>query len=94
MDKGIVAVHSEYNKLNIQRKKDRTWNETMRLLEKGISDRSLGIKRVIFAYSRPRNLKDLLKRATLYQKKDNQASTFFRGQNFLNIIYCLLFYNE
>ena len=79
-NRSIVLVHSEYNKFDIQRKKVREiWNDTMELLEKDISEGGLGIKRVIFAYSRPRNLKDLLQRAKLYQNKDHKASSYFLG---------------
>ena len=54
----IAIVHSEYNRHNIHRKKIREiWNGIMRLLEKDTNKGGLGIKRVLFAYSRPPNLK-------------------------------------
>ena len=77
-NRDIAIVHSEYNRHDIQRKKIREiWNDTMGLLEKDIDEGGLGIKRVIFAYSRPRNLKDLLQRAKLHKNKEYKASTFF-----------------
>ena len=73
----LATVDSEYNRYNIQRKKMREmWNETMELLEKDTNKAGLGIKQVIFAYSRARNLKDLLQRANLHKNKDHKASTF------------------
>jgi hypothetical protein len=72
-----VILHFEYNRHDIQRKKVREiWNETCGLLEKSISEGGLDIKRVICAYSRPRNLRDLLQRAQLHQNPDHKASTY------------------
>ena len=48
----------------------------MELFKKDIDGGGLEIKRVIFAYSRPRNLKDLLQRAKLHENKDHKASSF------------------
>ena len=56
---------------------DKIRNETMVFLEKDINEGGLGIKRVIFVYSRPRNLKDLSQRAKVYQNKDHKVSTYF-----------------
>ena len=79
-----VILHFEYTRHDIQRKKvQEIWNETCGLLEESISEGGLGIKRVICAYSRPRNLRDLLQRAQLHQHPDQKASTYFRGQSFL-----------
>ena len=81
-NRDIAIVHSEYNRHDIQRKKIREiWNDTMGLLEKDIDEGGLGIKRVIFAYSRPRNLKDLLQRAKLHENKEYKASTFLGVSN-------------
>ena len=69
-DREIVIVHSEYNRHNTERENIREiWNETMGLLEKDSNKGGLGIKQVILAHARPRNLKDLLQRAKLYEKK-------------------------
>ena len=73
----IAIVHSEYNRYDIHQKKIREiWNETMAFLKKDTNKGGLGIKRVIFAYSRPGNLKDFLQRAKLYKNKDLIASIF------------------
>ena len=53
----------------------------MEFLEKDTNEGGLGIKRVIFAYSRPRNLKDLLQRAKLHENKEYKASTFLGVSN-------------
>jgi hypothetical protein len=53
------------------------WNETIRLLEKDSNEGGLGIERAIVVYSRPKNLKDLLQRANIYENKDHKASTCF-----------------
>ena len=62
-----VILHFEYNRHNIQRKEVREIrNETCGLLEKSVSEDGFGIKRIICAHSRPRNLRDLLQRAQLH----------------------------
>ena len=62
-----VILHFEYNRYDIQRKKvQEIWNETCGLLEKSVSEDGFGIKRIICAHSRPRNLRDLLQRAQLH----------------------------
>ena len=44
-----------------------------------IFDNVLGIKRTIVAYSKPRNLRDLLQNAKLYEQKGSEVSTFLGG---------------
>ena len=53
----------------------------MGLLEEDIDEGGLGIKRVIFAHSRPSNLKDLLQREMLHENKEYKASTFLGVSN-------------
>ena len=48
----------------------------MELLEKDTNKGGLGIKQVIFAYSRPRNLKDLLQGAKLHIKSTTKRQPF------------------
>ena len=64
-----TLIHLECNRHNIQQKKIREiWNETIELLEKETNEGGLGIKRGIFAYSRPSDLKILLQREKKYTK--------------------------
>ena len=48
-------------------------------LKKNVSEGEFGIKRVICAYIRPRNLIDFPKRAQLHQKLDHKMSTYDVG---------------
>ena len=74
----IAILHMEYNKFDIPRWEIREiWNETCSLLEQDVSDGGLGIKRMICAYSRPKNLRDLLQSAKLRELEGHEASTYF-----------------
>ena len=65
--KETATVHFEYDRYDIQQKRARDiWDETCELLQYDVKENGLGIKRMICAYSRPRNLKDLLQRAKLH----------------------------
>ena len=76
--KETVMLHLEYNKYDIPKRKVRElWDETCPVLEKDTVDGGLGIKKVICAYSRPRNLKDLLQSAKLKETNDHKASSYF-----------------
>ena len=74
----IAILHMEYNKFDIPRWEIRSiWNETCSLLEQDVSDGGLGIKRMICAYSKPKNLRDLLQSAKLRELEGHEASTYF-----------------
>ena len=49
------------------------WDESVALLENNIQAGGLGIERIICAYSRLRNLKDLLQGAKLKEPKIHKA---------------------
>ena len=74
-----IVLHLEYHPNDIPRKRVRQlFAETCEpLLSRDINNGGLGIKRTIIAYSRPRNLKDLLQSAKLYEKKGKEVSTYF-----------------
>ena len=76
--KKTAILHFEYNRLDIQRRQVRKiWDETCNLLEKDVKDGGLAIERVICAYSRPKNLRDLLQKAKLRENEDHKASSYF-----------------
>ena len=76
--KETAIIHFVYNRCDVQRKRVREiWDETCGLLQKDVKDGGLGIKRMICAYSRPRNLKDLLQRAKLHENADHRSSSYF-----------------
>ena len=73
-----AILHFEYHRHNITNKRVRKiWNETCALLEKNVQAGGLGIEQMICAYSRPRNLKDLLQTAKLKELTGHEASTYF-----------------
>ena len=77
-NKKTAILHFEYNRRDVQRKQVRKiWDETCQLLEKDVQDGGLGIKRMICAYSRPKNLRDLLQKAKLRENEDHKASSYF-----------------
>ena len=72
-----AILHFEYHRHDITRKRVRKiWNETCALLEKDVQAGGLGIEIMICAYSRPRNLKDLLQKAKLKELTGYEASTY------------------
>ena len=73
-----MILHLEYHPNDIPRKLiRRTWDKYCReYLSKPISDGGLGIKETIIAYSRPRNLKDVLQNAKLQQLPGKEVSTY------------------
>ena len=74
----IAILHMEYNKFDIPRWEIRAiCNETYSLLEQDVSDGGLGIKQMICAYSKPKNLRDLLQSAKLRELEGHEASTYF-----------------
>ena len=77
-NKETAILHFEYNKYDIPRKEMRKiWTDTCSLLEEEKKDGGLGIKRVICAYSRPRNLRDLLQSTKLHELSNHEVSTYF-----------------
>ena len=69
-----MILHIEYHPDDMPRRKIRE------LYEKYCAEQFeqvLGIKRTIVAYSRPRNLRDLLQSAKLYQMRGKEVSTFY-----------------
>ena len=77
-NKKTAILHFQYNRRDIQRKQvQKIWDETCQLLEKDVKDGGLGIERVICAYSRPKNLRDLLQKAKLRENEDHKASSYF-----------------
>ena len=76
-----ILLHLEYHPDDIPREKVRQLFSEMckPLFSRDTDDGGLGIKRTIIAYSRPRNLKDLLQKATLYQRRGKEVSTYFSG---------------
>ena len=77
-NKETAILHFEYNKYDIPRKEVRKiWADTCSLLEAEKKDGGLGIKRVICAYSRPRNLRDLLQSTKLHELANHEVSTYF-----------------
>ena len=73
-----IILHLEYHKYGIPRKLVRKlFYETCgELFGKSIEDGGLGIERLILAYSRPKNLRDLLQRARLYEQSEREVSTY------------------
>ena len=70
-----LFVHMEYSKNDIPKKAirsivDATLPTTME---------KLGINQVTVAYSRPKNLKDLLSKAKLHQAKGQEVSAYYSG---------------
>jgi len=77
-NKDIAILHMEYHPDDIPRKRVRDlWNENCALLERSVDEGGLGIEHMICAYSRPRNLRDLLQKAKLYQLESKEVSTYF-----------------
>lgn len=78
-----LIIHFEYHRhrYGIPRKLVRKlYNEHCgELFEKSVHDGGLEIKRMTLAYSRPRNLRDLLQRAKLHQQTGREVSTFLGG---------------
>ena len=74
-----MILHIEYHPNEIPRKKIRElWNKNcVELLSKTVAEGGLGIEKTIIAYSRPKNLKDVLQSAKLYQHPGKEVSTFF-----------------
>ena len=76
-----LIVHLEYHRFGIPRKLVRKlyYEHCGELFAKSAQDGGLEIKRLILAYSRPRNLRDLLQRAKLHQQTGREVSTFLGG---------------
>ena len=74
-----MILHIEYHPNEIPRKKIRElWNKNCgELLSKTVAEGGLGIEKTIIAYSRPKNLKDVLQSAKLYQHPGKEVSTYF-----------------
>ena len=74
-----MILHMEYHPNEIPRKKIRElWNKNCgELLSKTVAEGGLGIEKTIIAYSRPKNLKDVLQSAKLYQHPGKEVSTYF-----------------
>ena len=75
-NRDLMILHMEYHLDDIARKKIR---EIYSKHCEEIFESILGIKRTIVAYSRPRNLRDLLQNAKLYEQKGSEVSTFLGG---------------
>ena len=75
-----IVLHLEYHSYDVPRRKVRQLLETCEpLFSRDTDDKGLGIKRTIIAYSRPRNRRDLLQKAKLYQKRGKEeVSTDFQ----------------
>ena len=73
-----IVLHLKYHPDDIPRKKiHQLFSETCEpIVSRGTDDGGLGMKRTIIAYSRPRNLRDLLQKAKLYQKRGKEVSTY------------------
>ena len=72
-----IFLHWEYHPNDIPRKNVRTiYNNTC----KELFEDALGIKQTTIAYSRPKNLKDVLTKAKLYQAPGREASKFYSGE--------------
>ena len=76
-----IVLHLEYHPDDIPRKKVRElFTKTCEpIFSHDANDGGLGLKRMIIAYSRPRNLRDLRQKAKLYEKTGKEVSTYFRG---------------
>ena len=77
--KKLMILHMEYHPNEIPRKKIRElWNKNCgELLSKTVAEGGLGIEKTIIAYSRPKNLKDVLQSAKLHQHPGKEVSTYF-----------------
>ena len=72
-----IFLNWEYHPNDIPRKNVRAiFNDTC----KELFDDALGIKQITIAYSRPKNLKDVLTKAKLYQVPGREASKFYSGE--------------
>ena len=76
-----IILHLEYHENDIPRRKVRTiFMETLgHLLERKVSEGGIGMERAIVAYSRPRNLRDLLQSAKVHVAPGAEVSTYFLG---------------
>ena len=77
--KNLMILHVEYHPNEIPRKKIcKLWQKHCGdLLSKKVSEGGLGIEKTIIAYSRPKNLKDVLQSAKLHQHPGKEVSTVF-----------------
>ena len=75
----LMILHLEYHPNEIPRKKIRKlWHKHCGdLLSKTITEGGLGIEKTVIAYSRPKNLKDVLQSAKLHQHPGKEVSTYF-----------------
>ena len=77
-NRDIAILHKEYSKYGIPR-----WeigaiaNETRSLLDQDVNGGGSGIKRMICAHSKPKNLRDLLQSAKLRELEGHKAPTYF-----------------
>ena len=72
-----IFLHWEYHPNDISRKNVRAiYNDTC----KELFEDALGIKQTTIAYSRPKNLKDVLTKAKLHQAPGREASKFYSGE--------------
>ena len=71
-----LFIHMEYSKNDIPKKAVRSIVEAT--LQETIDE--LGISQITVAYSRPKNIKDLLSKAKLHQAKGKEVSTYYGGQ--------------
>ena len=79
-NKDIAILHMEYHPDDIPQKQVHDlWAENCALLEHSIDEGGLGIEHMVCAYLRQQKLGDLLQEAKLYQLKDKEVSTYFRG---------------
>ena len=76
--KELMILHLEYHPNDIPHNMiRRTWDKCCgKYLSKPMSDGGLGIKKTIIAYSRPRNLRDMLQKAKLQQIPGKEVSTY------------------
>ena len=74
-----MILHLEFHPDDIPRKiVCDLWSEHCgEYLSGKIEDGGIGIRQTILAYSRPKNLRDLLQKARLYQLPDKEVSTYF-----------------
>ena len=75
-NRDLMILHMKYHPDDIPRRKIREL-----YLEHCANEfeNFLGIRRTIVAYSRPKNLRDILKSAKLYERSGSKVSTFLGG---------------
>ena len=78
-NKHKLFIHLEYHPNDIPRKFIRnSWNKNCDgLLSQKASNGGINLKQMIIAYSRPRNLRDVLLKAKLQEHTGKEVSTFF-----------------